>query len=82
MSERALTDALRPLVVEVVDQELDRRLDRLERDTGPRWLTLDQAAARLGCSRDAVRMRARRGRLEHRYQGRRLYISADSVDRL
>jgi excisionase family DNA binding protein len=78
----ALTEALRPLVIEVVEQELDRRFDGLERDNGPRWLTLDQAATRLGCSRDAVRMRARRGRLEHRYQGRRLYVSADAVDRL
>lgn len=78
----ALTEALRPLVVEVVEQEIDRRLDRLERGTAPRWLTLEQAAGRLGCSRDAVRMRARRGRLEHRYQGRRLYVSADAVDRL
>jgi excisionase family DNA binding protein len=81
MSERALTEALRKLVVAVVEQEVDRRIDKLGRDTGPRWLTLEQAAARLGCSRDAVRMRARRGRLEHRYQGRRLYVSADAVDR-
>jgi excisionase family DNA binding protein len=78
----ALTEAFRPLVVEVVEQELDRRLDQLDRHTTPRWLTLEQAAPRLGCSRDAVRMRARRGRLEHRYQGRRLYVSADAVDRL
>jgi excisionase family DNA binding protein len=50
--------------------------------TVARWLTLDQAAERLGCTTDAIRMRVKRGRLEHRRQGRRLYVSADSVDRL
>jgi excisionase family DNA binding protein len=77
----ALLEALRPLVAELVERELDRRLDELHANA-PRWLTLDQAAERLGCSRDAVRMRVRRGRLEHRYQGRCLYVSADAVDRL
>jgi len=46
------------------------------------WLTLDQAATRLGCSVDAVRMRARRGRLETRHVGRRVYVSRKSVDGL
>jgi excisionase family DNA binding protein len=46
------------------------------------WLTLSEAAERLGCTPDAVRMRINRGRLEHRRHGRRLYVSADSVDRL
>ena len=79
----ALLEALRPLVAELVEYEVDRRLAELDRlEIGPRWLTLRQAAARLGCSPDAVRMRARRGRLEHHYQGRRLYVSADAVDRL
>ena len=36
----------------------------------PPWLTLEQAAERLGCSPDAVRMRVQRGRLEHRRQGK------------
>jgi excisionase family DNA binding protein len=47
-----------------------------------RWLTLGEAAERLGCTPDAVRMRVKRGRLDHRRQGRRLYVSATSVDRL
>src|SRR4051794_31107409 len=51
-------------------------------DAGPRWLTLEQAAERLGCSSDAVRMRVKRGRLKGEHQGRRLYVSAASVDRL
>jgi hypothetical protein len=46
------------------------------------WLTLGQAAQRLGCSPDAVRMRGKRGRLETRHQGRRLYVSRRSVDEL
>lgn len=48
----------------------------------PPWLTLDEAAARLGCSRDAVRMRVNRGRLVARRSGRRVYVSRESVDRL
>jgi excisionase family DNA binding protein len=44
------------------------------------WLTLEQAAERLGCSADAVRMRVKRGRLNCRRQGRRVYVSRDSVD--
>jgi excisionase family DNA binding protein len=46
------------------------------------WLTLAEAAERLGCTPDAVRMRINRGRLDHRRHGRRLYVSAASVDRL
>lgn len=46
------------------------------------WLTLKEAAERLGCTPDAVRMRVNRGRLDHRRQGRRLYVSAVSVERL
>jgi len=46
------------------------------------WLTLDQAAERLGCSPDAVRMRVKRGRLESRREGRRVYVSRESVDGL
>jgi excisionase family DNA binding protein len=78
----ALLEALRPLVAELVEEELDRRLELEQRDTAPQWLTLEQAAARLGCSPDAVRMRARRGRLAYRHHGRRFYVSAESVDRL
>jgi excisionase family DNA binding protein len=78
----ALLEALRALVAELVDEQVARRLDELNRENGPRWLTLEQAAEKLSCSPDAVRMRVRRGRLTHRYQGRRLYVSADAVDRL
>jgi excisionase family DNA binding protein len=49
---------------------------------GRAWLTLHEAAEQLGCTPDAVRMRIKRGRLEHRRHGRRIYVSAASVDRL
>jgi excisionase family DNA binding protein len=71
-------DALEALVAEQVTAELAARPD----SSAARWLTLDQAAERLGCSRDAVRMRASRGRLETRRHGRRLYVSATSVAEL
>lgn len=45
----------------------------------PRWLTLEQAGERLGCTPDAVRMRVKRGRLQARKHGRRTYVSAISV---
>jgi excisionase family DNA binding protein len=81
----ALLDALRPLVAAVVEP-LEDRISELERQLdsarGRRWLTVDEAAEQLACSRAAVRMRVKRGRLEARRQGRRVYVSRDSVDRL
>jgi excisionase family DNA binding protein len=79
--EDGMREVLRPLVVDVVREELDGLVEKRLAER-KRWLTLAEAAERLGCTPDAVRMRARRGRLEYRYQGRRLYVSADSVDRL
>jgi excisionase family DNA binding protein len=73
-----LVDALEELVAERVAAELAARPD----SSAPGWLTLEQAAERLGCSRDAVRMRAGRGRLEIRRHGRRVYVSARSVAEL
>jgi excisionase family DNA binding protein len=82
-----LLRSLAPELVEAVEQLVAERVaealaEARPADDGARWLTLEQAAARLGCSPDAVRMRANRGRLESRRQGRRLYVSAASVDRL
>jgi excisionase family DNA binding protein len=78
-----LLEALRPLVAELVDQELERRLATIvEQAPARKWLTIAEAAELLGCTPDAVRMRVQRGRLEHRRQGRRVYVSAESVDRL
>jgi hypothetical protein len=78
----ALLEALRPLVAELVEEEVERRLADLGRRGAPRWLTLEQAGVRLGCSPAAVRMRANRGRLRSRYQGSRRYVSAEDVDDL
>jgi excisionase family DNA binding protein len=73
-----LLDALDELIAERVAAELDARPS----EGAPQWLTLEQAAERLGCSSDAVRMRASRGRLEARRHGRRLYVAARSVAEL
>jgi excisionase family DNA binding protein len=76
--------ALSPAVLDALQELVDERVaDALAAvPTTARWLTVEQAAARLACSPDAVRMRAKRGRLEIRHQGRRVYVSAESVDRL
>jgi hypothetical protein len=71
----AILDALRE---ELAAELADRRANGSE----ARWLTLEQAGARLGCSPDAVRMRVKRGRLETRRHGRRVYVAAASVDDL
>lgn len=77
----ALIEALRPIVVEivreVVEEALQERIGQCKQ-----WLTYGEAAERLGCTRDAVRMRVKRDRLVARRQGRRVYVSAESVDRL
>jgi excisionase family DNA binding protein len=82
-----LAGVLAPEVLEALEQLVDERVtERLAELHGsgdaPPWMTLDQAAERLGCTTDAVRMRVKRGRLDARRQGRRLYVSLASVDRL
>jgi hypothetical protein len=74
-----LLEALEELVTERVAAEMARLNAG---DAGPRWLTLEQAAERLGCTPAAVRMRAARGRLQTRHHGRRVYVAAESVDEL
>jgi excisionase family DNA binding protein len=73
-------------LLELFDRYVDERVAvavaALPREDGPRWLTLKQAAERLDCSADAVRMRVKRGRLEARREGRRVYVSRQSVDGL
>jgi len=71
--------AFEQFVVERVAAELEAAP---RGDGSPPWLTVEQAAERLGCSTDAVRRRAKRGRLESRHMGRTVYLSAASVDRL
>jgi excisionase family DNA binding protein len=72
--------ALEQLVAETVRAELAEHA--AAENGGRKWLTLGEAAERLGCSPDAVRMRVKRGRLEHRRQGSRVYVAATSVDEL
>ncbi len=74
--------ALVELVRAIVREELDARQPETASPASPKWLTVAQAAALLCCSCDAVRMRVKRERLEARKQGRRLYISAESIERL
>jgi excisionase family DNA binding protein len=80
--ELTLPDDLVEAIAERAAELVLERLEHHRAGGGPRWLTLAQAGERLGCSPDAVRMRVQRGRLEHRRQGRRLYVSAASVDEL
>jgi hypothetical protein len=75
-----LLDALDQLITERIEGELARLGAAAE--NGPRWLTLEEAGKRLDCSPAAVRMRARRGRLVTRRHGRRVYVAAESVDKL
>jgi excisionase family DNA binding protein len=73
---------LPPDVVEQIAQRVAEILADRVQDERVEWLTLEQAAERLGCTAEAVRMRANRGRLERRSQGRRVYVRAADVDRL
>jgi hypothetical protein len=73
--------ALEQHVALLLEEALTGQATRTE-FTGKRWLTSAEAGELLSCSPDAVRMRCRRGRLEHRYMGRRLYVSAESVANL
>jgi excisionase family DNA binding protein len=79
----ALADALRPVVEMLVDERLERRLAEIERAQSRRtWITLAEAADRLGCTYDAIRMRADRGTIESRRQGGRRYVLASAIEQL
>jgi excisionase family DNA binding protein len=75
---------LGPELVAAIEQFVDERVARavagIQVPAPPaRWLTVAQAADLLGCTPDAVRMRIRRGRLDARRQGRRVYVARASV---
>lgn len=42
-----------------------------------RWLTLAEAAEEYGCTEAAMAMRVKRGTVESKRQGRRVYVRAD-----
>jgi excisionase family DNA binding protein len=71
-------------VLDALERLIDQRVDTAIRASigpGP-WLTVHQAAERLGCSPGAIRRRVERGRLVAKRQGTRLYVSRESVDAL
>jgi excisionase family DNA binding protein len=77
----AVVHALQDLVDERVRAELGAHA-AAGTEHARRWFTIPEAAIALGCSPDAIRMRIARGRLEHRRQGRRVYVSAAAIDEL
>jgi excisionase family DNA binding protein len=77
-AEGVLVDLIRA----IVRDELAKVVSATRGESPRKWLTVAEAATRLGCSRDAIRMRVRRGRLEAKRQGRTVYVSSDSVEGL
>jgi Helix-turn-helix domain len=73
-------DAIERLIAERVHERLAAA--GAERDGDPGLVSLAEAARLLDCSPDAVRKRARRGRLDVRYHGRRVYVTRASLRRL
>lgn len=78
---RELMGLVEEFVREVASEAARAEVARL-RVAPQTWYPVKEAARRLGVSEAAVRMRARRGRLLARRQGRRVYVSAASVDGL
>jgi hypothetical protein len=82
-----LAAILGPQTLDALEAYVDARIagavDKLQSagNAEPEWVTLAQAGQRLGCSADAVRMRANRGRVETKHVGRRLYVLRASIDR-
>ena len=75
--ETSVVDALTALIQGVVRDELCAALERAT----PKWLTTEEAGARIGISASAVRERIRRGGLPAKRWNGRLYIAAASIDR-
>jgi hypothetical protein len=69
-----------PELLELLDAYVDERFAAAlaavqpPESNGGGWLTLARAAEILDTTPDAVRMRAKRGRLETRHEGRRVYV--------
>ena len=73
-----LVELVRAVALEVVREELAAQ----QAQTPQReWVTAEEAATALDISRDAVRMRVKRRRLEGRLDGRRLLVTIESVRR-
>jgi hypothetical protein len=67
----ALDEHIRDVVIDTIREER-ARVERGE------WVPLTVGAARLGCTADALRMKAKRGTIESRRQGRRVYVHLDN----
>lgn len=72
----ALAEALKPLVRQLVREEVRLQLD----ECSPRWLTVAQAAVRIGIGESAVRERIRRGMLVGRKWEGRWYVASADLD--
>jgi hypothetical protein len=76
-SSELLLEALRPLVAQLVDEELQRRERERERDE---WLTVEEFAEQRKTTPGAVRQRALRGQIPGAVRdGRRWLIPADTT---
>jgi|1186.fasta_scaffold99020_2 excisionase family DNA binding protein len=72
-------------IVQRVADELERRQTSGQRhvpSTGTRWLTVDQAAAYIGSSRQRVYDLRSAGKLSRHGDGRRALIDRNELDRL
>ncbi len=78
--EALLSPELLSALDDYIGERVDERLAELPAGDGREWFTLEEAAERLGCSYDAARKRARRGRLETRQHGRTVLVSARSLE--
>jgi hypothetical protein len=76
-----VVDAIEQLVANTVEDALAAER-AVHADDDPEVVTYAQAARILDCTPDAVRMRAKRGRLDKRYHGGRVYITRASLRRL
>ena len=77
-----LDETLRSIVaVEVAPlvQRIDRLTALVEELRPAQWLSVDEAARRLGISTQTVTVMCKRGELAHRRAGRRLLVDAASL---
>jgi hypothetical protein len=72
----ALEEHVRDIAAEAVRDAF------IEHEPKRRWITLEEAAEQMGCSYDAMRMRAKRKRVVTDRQGRTVYVLAESLREL
>lgn len=72
----ALSEALRPIVAELVAEEIERRMSEQVTADEPPFLTVRQYADRYHTTPDAIRARIRRGQLPEAFRpiGAREYL--------